>query len=34
MIRKILIYRYRIIEVDRYYVIEIDSVKELATKGD
>jgi hypothetical protein len=34
MIGKILIHRYRIIEVDRYHVMEADPVKELAAEGD
>jgi hypothetical protein len=33
MIKKVLIHRYRIIEVDRRRMTEVDSVKELATKG-
>ena len=34
MVGKVLLHRYRTTEVDRYYVTEVDSVKELAAEGD
>jgi dTDP-glucose pyrophosphorylase len=34
VVRKVLLYRYRITEINRYYITEADSVKKLAARGD